>query len=148
MKTSDQNCNLEFDVDKIDVFVFRTPADPPVQTSFGIMRDRPAVLLRVRDRDGAEGWGEIWCNFPVVGAEHRGRLAATYLPPITCGRRWASPQACMNELTRQFAVLAIQETDAGLASHNILQTLALGSRLLTCRHLLHLSIGRVRPHRS
>ena len=113
MKTSDQNFNLEFDVDKIDVFVFRTPADPPVETSFGTMRDRPAVLLRVRDRDGAEGWGEIWCNFPVVGAEHRGRLAATYLPPIACGRRWASPLACMNELTRLFAVLAIQSGEPG-----------------------------------
>jgi D-galactarolactone cycloisomerase len=62
-------------VERLDVFVFRAPSDPPVQTSFGIMRDRPAVLVRLTDVDGAVGWGEIWCNFPTVGAEHRARMA-------------------------------------------------------------------------
>jgi len=39
----------------LDVFVFRAPADPPVQNSFDIMRDRPAVLLRVTDTQGVSG---------------------------------------------------------------------------------------------
>ena len=59
---------------RIEAFVFRAPIDTPVQTSFGIMRDRPAVFVRITDTDGAGGWGEIWCNFPTVGAEHRVRL--------------------------------------------------------------------------
>lgn len=102
-----------FHIEKIDVFVLRVPADPPVQTSFGIMKDRPAVLLRVMGPDGAHGWGEIWSNFPVVGAEHRGRMAAAYLPTLACGRRWESPQACFEALTEKLAVLAIQTGEPG-----------------------------------
>ena len=58
---------------KAEAFVFRCPIATPVQTSFGIMRDRPAVFVRVEDDEGAAGWGEVWCNFPAVGAEHRAR---------------------------------------------------------------------------
>ena len=36
----------------------------PVRTAFGVMPDRPAIFLSVEDKDGARGWGEIWCNFP------------------------------------------------------------------------------------
>jgi D-galactarolactone cycloisomerase len=110
MISSDESA---FSVQQLDVFVFRAPADPPVQTSFGIMRDRPAVLLRVTDADGAFGWGEVWCNFPVVGAEHRARMAATYLRPAVCGTRWKSPRACFDALTERFAVLAIQCGEPG-----------------------------------
>lgn len=100
-------------LERIEVFVFRAPADPPVQTSFGIMRDRPALLLRAIADDGAEGWGEVWCNFPTVGAEHRARMALTYLPPLACGPQWASPQACFEALTEKLAVLAIQCGEPG-----------------------------------
>lgn len=102
-----------FVIEKIDVFVLRVPAVPPVQTSFGTMHDRPAVLLRVHAQDGAHGWGEVWCNFPVVGAEHRGRMAAQYLPPLVCGLRWDSPAACFEALTGKLAVLALQTGEPG-----------------------------------
>lgn len=102
-----------FSVERLDVFVLRAPADPPVQTSFGIMRDRPAVLLRITDGQGAFGWGEIWCNFPVVGAEHRARMAAAYLRPLVCGARFESPQACFETLTARLAVLALQCGEPG-----------------------------------
>jgi len=100
-------------LERIEAFVFRAPADPPVQTSFGIMRDRPALLLRAIADDGAEGWGEVWCNFPTVGAEHRARMALTYLPPLACGPRWTSPQHCFETLTERLAVLAIQCGEPG-----------------------------------
>lgn len=109
MTTAPTDLRLE----RIEAFVFRAPADPPVQTSFGIMRDRPALLLRAIADDGAEGWGEVWCNFPTVGAEHRARMALTYLPPLACGPQWASPQACFEALTAKLAVLAIQCGEPG-----------------------------------
>lgn len=104
---------LGFEVRSLDIFVFRAPADPPVQTSFGTMRNRPAVLLRVTDAQGVSGWGEVWCNFPVVGAEHRARMAAYYLRPLVTGRAWDSPHACFRALDEAFAVLAIQCGEPG-----------------------------------
>ena len=54
---------------RVEALVFRASIDEPVQTLFGIAYDWSAVLIRIEDRDGAIGWGKIWCNFPSVGAE-------------------------------------------------------------------------------
>lgn len=62
---------MEIRIQSIEATVYRMPVAVPVQTSFGVLRVRAAVVLRVRDRDGTEGWGEVWCNFPQVGAGHR-----------------------------------------------------------------------------
>ena len=69
-------------VARLEAFVLRCPIATPVQTSFGIMRDRPAVFVRVTDTEGAQGWGEVWCNFPTVGAEHRARLLDSVFAPL------------------------------------------------------------------
>lgn len=74
-----------------EVFVFRAPIQAPVRTSFGIMQDRPAVLLRLVDEDGRHGWGEAWRNFSACGAEHRGRLLAETVLPLALNRPWDSP---------------------------------------------------------
>lgn len=98
---------------RIDTFVYRAPIDTPVQTSFGIMRDRPAVFVRVTDADGAEGWGEIWCNFPTVGAEHRARLVDSVFAPLLVGKSFASPEMAFLDLTARTEVLAIQAAEPG-----------------------------------
>lgn len=112
------DCGLPADADPIriaslEAFVFRAPAVPPVQTSFGVMHDRPAVLLRLTDSQGLQGWGEIWCNFPTVGAEHRARLALAYGRPLMLERAWASPFDCHEHLQQRLAVLALQTAEAG-----------------------------------
>ena len=48
--------------------IYRYPLETPVQTSFGIMADRPMLLVRIEDTEGYIAWGEVWCNFPSVGA--------------------------------------------------------------------------------
>jgi D-galactarolactone cycloisomerase len=103
----------------IEPLVYRVPLETPVQTSFGIMHDRPALLLRVTDADGVEGWGEVWCNFPAVGAEHRARLVQSVLAPLALGKAWRSPQALFQALTQQTAVLAIQSGEPGPIAHAI-----------------------------
>ncbi|OZI79987.1 mandelate racemase/muconate lactonizing enzyme family protein [Bordetella genomosp. 2] len=100
-------------IERLEAFVFRAPAEPPVQTSFGIMKSRPAVLVSVTDADGCFGWGEIWCNFPIVGAEHRARLALAYCRPLVEGRAWPGPAACWRALQAQLAVLALQTGEQG-----------------------------------
>ena len=52
----------------------RAPLAQLVTTTFGVMRDRPMVLVAVEHPGGARGFGDVWCNFPAVGAEHRARI--------------------------------------------------------------------------
>jgi D-galactarolactone cycloisomerase len=93
--------------------VFRCPLETPVTTSFGIMRDRPMVLVEVEDAEGALGWGEVWCNFPAVGAEHRARLIDSVLAPLLLGRGFATPSEAFRDLTERTGVLAIQSAEPG-----------------------------------
>ena len=98
---------------RIEAHVLRWPVRVPVRTSFGTMRDRPAVLVRVEDADGAHGWGEAWCNFPSCGAEHRARLVETVLAPLLVGHRFDSPREAWTTLSAQTAVLALQSGEPG-----------------------------------
>lgn len=93
--------------------VFRCPLAQPVTTSFGIMRDRPMVLVEVEDREGVIGWGEVWCNFPAVGAEHRARLVDSVLAPLLTAQPFATPAEAFAQLTQRTAVLALQCAEPG-----------------------------------
>ena len=72
-------------ITKVEVFVYRVPIVKPIKTSFGMMPDRPAIFARIEDDDGAFGWGELWANFPAVGAEYRARLLHTVVAPLLLG---------------------------------------------------------------
>ena len=104
---------MSLSISRIEAFVYRAPIETPVQTSFGIMRDRPAVFVRVTDADGTAGWGEIWCNFPTVGAEHRARLVNAVFAPLLQGQTFESPENVFRALTVRTAVLAIQAAEPG-----------------------------------
>lgn len=96
-----------------EIFVFRAPIESPVRTSFGIMHDRPAVILRVEDEDGCHGWGEVWCNFPSCGAEHRGRLLADTVAPLALRRDWTEPGELSSAIARKLGVLRLQCDEPG-----------------------------------
>jgi L-alanine-DL-glutamate epimerase-like enolase superfamily enzyme len=93
--------------------VYRAPIETPVTTSFGIMRDRPMVLVVAEDHDGAQGFGEVWCNFPQVGAEHRARLVDSVLAPLATTAPFEGAEALFRHLTAATEVLAIQSGEAG-----------------------------------
>lgn len=97
----------------VEAIALRVPIDEPVQTSFGTMVDRPAVLVRLEDEQGAVGWGEIWCNFPSVGAEHRARLLESCVAPILLEKAWSHPTEAFEELSRRLHILAIQCGEPG-----------------------------------
>jgi D-galactarolactone cycloisomerase len=105
--------NEPLHIASLDAFVFRAPLDTPVQTSFGLMHDRPMLLVRAVDRDGATGWGEIWCNFPAVGAEHRARLLTSILRPLLTAGPYASPADAFQHMTLATEVMAIQCAEPG-----------------------------------
>lgn len=100
-------------ISRLQVRVFRHPIARPVITSFGVMKDRPCVLVCAEDDQGVRGWGEVWCNFPSVGAEHRARLVNSVLWPMLEGRTFASPREAFAHMSAATAVLAIQSGEPG-----------------------------------
>lgn len=100
-------------IDRVALHVLRAPIEEPVRTSFGTMTDRPSVLVGVTDNEGACGWGEIWCNYPVCGAEHRARLAAEVVAPQLVGRSFDDPSAAQRFLVQATRVLALQTREFG-----------------------------------
>lgn len=102
-----------FTIRSAQAFGYRYPLTTPVITSFGRMKDRPAVFVRVEDTDGYVGWGEVWCNFPAPGAEHRVRLVNDVLAPALVGFHATEPSAAFEHLTQGTSVLALQSGEAG-----------------------------------
>src|SRR3954468_2811143 len=104
---------MVFSVRTIEAFCYRYPLSTPVVTSFGRMLNRPAVFVRAEDEDGVVGWGEVWANFPSVGAEHRARLVNEVLAPALSGYVASEPGDVWEKLTQGTSVLALQSGEAG-----------------------------------
>ena len=108
-----------FTIRSVQAFGYRYPLTAPVITSFGRMKDRPAVFVRVEDTEGNVGWGEVWCNFPAPGAEHRVRLVNEVLAPFLENFRASEPSAAFERLTQGSSVLALQSGEAGPFAQSI-----------------------------
>jgi L-alanine-DL-glutamate epimerase-like enolase superfamily enzyme len=100
-------------ISKIECWVFRAPIEAPVSTAFGTMTSRPALFMRVSASDGAWGWGEVFCNFPQVGAEHRARLIASLFAPLLHGSPSEDPPRLLVRLEEQTRRIAIQCGEPG-----------------------------------
>lgn len=108
-----------FTIRNVQAFCYRYPLSTPVVTSFGKMLSRPAVLVRAEDADGVVGWGEVWCNFPSTGAEHRARLVNEVLAPAAVGAAIDQPTELFDKLTSGTSVLALQSGEAGPFAQSI-----------------------------
>lgn len=93
---------------RLDVYVYRYANERPVATSFGVMRDRPAVFVRIEDRDGTFGWGEIFANWPSAGAEHRARLLMEDIADLVLGAELREPSDLYRKLARETHIRALQ----------------------------------------
>jgi L-alanine-DL-glutamate epimerase-like enolase superfamily enzyme len=102
-----------FKIGSLQASCYRYPLATPVVTSFGRMNDRPALFVRADDEDGAHGFGEVWCNFPAVGAEHRARLINEVLAPMLAARAIAHPSEVFDYLTAATSVMALQAGEQG-----------------------------------
>ncbi|MGJ8624318.1 MAG: mandelate racemase/muconate lactonizing enzyme family protein [Yoonia sp.] len=98
---------------RIEAFAFRSPIEKPVETSFGIMRNRPATFVRIEDQDGAFGWGEIFANWPAAAAEHRVNLLAQDIAPLVFDRPFFRPDVLFELLTARTHIVALQSGEWG-----------------------------------
>jgi L-alanine-DL-glutamate epimerase-like enolase superfamily enzyme len=100
-------------ITRAESFVYRAPIAVPVVNAFGAMTERVAVFLRLEDSDGAAGWGEIWANFPTLGAEHRARLFDAFIAPRLLGREIGDPRAFWHETDRALHLWGLQAGEPG-----------------------------------
>jgi len=98
---------------RIERWVLRAPIEAPLTNAFGAMTNRPALFLRVTASDGAWGWGEVFCNFPQVGAEHRARLVDSIFAPLLDSVATREPAAVRALLERRTRPMAIQCGEPG-----------------------------------
>ncbi len=92
---------------RVEAWVLRAPVEQPVANAFGAMTNRPALFMKLDATDGAWGWGEVFCNFPQVGAEHRARLIDSIFAPLLAGAPTGNPatlRAMLDWRTRQMAI--------------------------------------------
>jgi L-alanine-DL-glutamate epimerase-like enolase superfamily enzyme len=101
---------------RAESFVCRAPIAVPVVNAFGSMAERVAVFVRLTDADGVTGWGEIWSNFPTIGAEHRARLFDAFIAPRLLGRSIGDPVAFWAEMDRALHLWGLQAGEPGAFS--------------------------------
>ena len=101
---------------RAESFVCRAPIAVPVVNAFGSMAERVAVFVRLTDADGVTGWGEIWSNFPTIGAEHRARLFDALIAPRLLGRSISDPAAFWAEADRALHLWGLQAGEPGAFS--------------------------------
>lgn len=97
----------------LDFIALAVPAEPPPVTSFGLMLRRSALLVRARDTDGAHGWGEIWCNFPLRAMAARKALAEDVFAPVALGAEFEGPAQAHEFLAKRTHVLSLQTGEPG-----------------------------------
>ena len=100
-------------ISKLESWLYRAPIVAPVANAFGTMNNRPALFVRISASDGAWGWGEVFCNFPQVGAEHRARLIASLFVPLLEGFGSDEPAAVRGMLEARTRRMAIQCGEPG-----------------------------------
>jgi len=100
-------------ITRLQAIALRCPIKLPVATSFGVMRDRPAVFLRVEDEGGCFGFGEVFANWPAAGAEHRVNLLGADLGDLVLGFVAHAPGDLFDHLRAATRLRALQCGEPG-----------------------------------
>lgn len=106
-------------ISKIDVWSFREPIMKPVRTSFGVMRDRRCVFVRLEDTDGCFGFGEVFANWPSAAPEHRVSLIAEDLAWRILGLEISDPGKFFLDLNKKVYPIALQSGEFGPFNQSI-----------------------------
>ena len=124
-------------IQHVETFVYRYPLKTPVQTSFGIMNDRPMVIVKLTDQDNVVGFGEIWCNYPACGAEHRANLVKSLFADLIYSHTFNKPGEVFELLTINTWVLCYKRENMGL-SPNVLPVSTLRCTISLLDEIPHL----------
>lgn len=102
---------------RIDTYPLGARVAQGPMSSLAAMPVRRGCLVRVEDKDGGFGWGEIWCNFPPHGAESRAHLVADVIGPELLGKAFGHWSLVRPELESRLARMMIHTGEAGAFAH-------------------------------
>ena len=101
-------------ITNIKSYIFEYPIKNIVVTSFGKMKSRPALIIKIKNSDNITGFGEIWCNFPSQSAYYKQNLIhglfTNYLKDI----EFNSPKEFYNKINAKLSIMLSQTGDQGI----------------------------------
>lgn len=100
-------------IKRIDLRYYRYPLPTVQQSRVGRFAARQSLIVRIERGDGAFGWGEIWCNFPDCGGEHRHRLAEEVAAPWFLGQTFESPETMAAAAREALRLVRLQCDEPG-----------------------------------
>lgn len=110
---------MSFTINSVEAFVFRSPIKTPRRNAFGVVRERQALLVRVIDETGQEGWGEGFANWPAFGAEYRGAYIRDMIAPIIEEQTFERPDQLFDFVSSTLRPLRLQTADHGAVDQAI-----------------------------
>ena len=87
----------------IDIFPVRATGGVSPNMALGQMPTRPALLVRITDRQGCFGWGEIWANFPPRANFHKAHIVEDVIAPHLKRLKFTDPREVETFLRRTLA---------------------------------------------
>lgn len=100
-------------IKEITTFVLEAPIARPVRNSWRTLTSRSSLLIRVTDREGMQGWGEVWCNYPPRGAHHRADLINHVAAPIIVDRDFEGPEQVFRALEKALRIPTVTAGEPG-----------------------------------
>ena len=97
----------------LTTFVLEAPIAKPVRNSWRTLTSRSSLLIRIEDSEGAQGWGEVWCNYPPRGAHHRADLLNCVVAPLLIGCDFEGPENVFRMLEKALRIPAITAGEPG-----------------------------------
>jgi L-alanine-DL-glutamate epimerase-like enolase superfamily enzyme len=113
LQTASLTASSPIRVRSVETFALEAALPRMVETPMMAISSVVSLLVVVRDEDGIEGWGEIWCNFPRFGIHHRARLLKEVFAPLLVRDSFASPAAAWASMTASSNVLRLQSGEPG-----------------------------------
>ncbi len=103
----------EHRIARVELFYYRYPVAKPLISRIGRFTARQSLLVRIESSDGAFGWGEIWCNFPDCGGDHRMKLAAEIAVPWFLGQSFETVEPLLAKARQALRLVALQCGEPG-----------------------------------
>ena len=100
-------------IKELITFVLEAPIARPVRNSWRTLTSRSSLLIRITDHAGAQGWGEVWCNYPPRGAHHRADLLNHVAAPLIVNCEFEGPEHVFRTLEKALRIPTITSGEPG-----------------------------------